>query len=198
MDKAFEKSARTFAQAATQGQWQSAEIAARELIALQPGNASLHYNLGLVQRRLGQEKAAAGALLEALRLDADHHNARFELGCALRELGDIEAAGNCFQTYLSSCPQDTDARLNAARIDLRLSALDNAAAHLDHLSENSADAHLLRAELARERSDIAAMRHHLAEAVRLEPSQKPTALKVASQGAAGRLPLDSARLYPAT
>ena len=198
MDPAFQKCASTFAEAAAKSRWQIAETAARTLVELQPGNASLHYNLGLVQRRLGQEKAAAGALLEALRLDADHHNARFELGCALLELGDIEAAGNCFQTYLSSCPQDTDARVNAARIDLRLSALDNAAAHLDHLPDHSADARLLRAELARERSDIAAMRHHLAEAVRLEPSQKPAALKVASQGAAGRLPLDSARLFAST
>jgi len=198
MDQTFQKCASTFAQAAAQGQWQSAETAARELVALQPGNASLHYNLGLVLRRLGREMDAAEALQEALRLDAGHHNARFERGCALLELGDIEAASNCFQTYLSSCPQDTDARLNAAHINLRLGALDNAAAHLDKLPEDCGGAHLLRAELSRERADIAAMRHHLAEAVRLEPSQKPAALKVVSQGAAGRLPLDSARLFAAT
>ncbi len=195
MNKAFENCARTFAQAAATGQWEVAEAAARKLAGLQPDNASLHYNLGLVLRRRGREMEATAALNEALRLDPGHHNARFELGCALIETGDLAGAATCLDDYLKASPKDLDARLNAARIALRLGDLDSAGEHLGHLPLENGDVHLLRAELARERADINAMRHHLAEAVRLEPAQKPAALKLANQGPAGRLPLDSRKLF---
>lgn len=77
---------------AVASRWKEAESAYRRAAALDPENASWHFNLGnqlLRQRRLLE---AIAAYAKALALDSDHGRARKNLIIASLEAGDIDTA----------------------------------------------------------------------------------------------------------
>jgi tetratricopeptide (TPR) repeat protein len=191
MNEAFQDNLQLFTRAVSHQDWETAEKAARSLLRLAPESAGLHYNLGLVLKHKGKLEDASSAFRSALNMDKTHQKARFELGCILTDQDKLQEALSCFTGYIATNADDEDALLNAARIALRLGDLDLASQYAGRLIRAGGDQLLLQAELSREEGDVQAMLHQLKQAVRHDPGLKAAALKIATQGAAGRMPLDA-------
>lgn len=179
--------AAAFAEAASRGDFAAALAALDGLVALEPRSAALHYNRAVALRRLGRAAEALAAADRALTLDGRHINARFERAAALMDLGRYEAR-QAFEDYLARAPGDADARLNLAILALRAAEPDVALAHLDERPGEAAA--LTRAEALR---DLGRLDEMEAALMGLPPA---AALKLRTQGAIGRLPLDPRRIGP--
>jgi tetratricopeptide (TPR) repeat protein len=177
--------AAAFAAAAERGDFAAALEALDALVALETRSAPLHYNRAVALRRLGRAAEALAAADRALALDPSHHNARFERAAALMDLGRPEAR-DAFTAYLARVPGDADALLNLARLALRSGDPAEALARLGDLPGEAAA--LVRAEALRDLGRLDEMEAALAG---VAPA---SALKVRTQGAVGRLPLDPGRL----
>ncbi|MEC9347714.1 MAG: tetratricopeptide repeat protein [Pseudomonadota bacterium] len=88
--------------------WPLAERLLRQLLALQPRDPGIHYNLGLVLWRRGDLKGAEAMLRATLGLSADHQNARFELASLLMEHGGLVEAIRLLDDYVTAVPRDGD------------------------------------------------------------------------------------------
>jgi tetratricopeptide (TPR) repeat protein len=177
--------AAAFAAAAARGDFAAALAALDGLLLLEPRSAALHYNRAVALRRLGRAEEALAAASRALALDGTHHNARFERAAALMDLGHSDARA-AFEAYLARVPGDGDARLNLARLALRAGDPVQAFAHVAGLAGEAAT--LARAEALRDLGRLDEMEAALADVV------PAAALKVRTQGAQGRLPLDPRRM----
>jgi tetratricopeptide (TPR) repeat protein len=191
MNEAFQDTLQQFTRAVSHHDWETAEKAARSLVRLAPESAGLHYNLGLVLKHKGKPEDASAAFRSALNIDKTHQKARFELGCILMDQDKLQEALSYFAGYIADNDDDEDALLNAARIALRLGDLDRASHYASRLIRTGGEQLLVQAELSREHGDVEAMLHQLKQAVRDDPGLKAAALKIASQGAAGRIPLNA-------
>jgi tetratricopeptide (TPR) repeat protein len=90
------------------------EVLARlqEMLRLDPNNAALHHDLGLMLLAAGQAEAAVHHLQEALRLNPTHVEAHTNLGVARREQYQLDEAARCFREALRLNPAYTPARNN--------------------------------------------------------------------------------------
>lgn len=183
------------------GDWRAAETALTALIAAAPGTtpgaASLLYNRGLVRKRLDQMADALGDFDAALSADPDHANAGFERSATLLDLGRVEEAERGFTAYLDRVPDDTDTLLTLARIRLRRGRPAEARVLLDRIGPSSAApaVTLARAEALRDCGEIDEARALLAGLDGSDPATAAARLKIATQGATGRVPLDPAQLF---
>lgn len=181
--------AAAFGRAVQAGDWPAAERALAALLRADPGNPALHYNRGLVLRRLGRPADAVAAHDAALARAPGHANAAFERAACLLDLGRLEVAEAGFTDYLAAVPGDADARLNRARIRLRQGRPGEALADLDGLAEAEPAVRLARAEALRDLRRLDEAEALLAARPGDAPELRAAALKLLSQGAVGRVRL---------
>lgn len=180
--------AAAFARAVQAGDWAAAERAVDALLRADPANPALHYNRGLVLRRLGRLADALAAHDAALQRAPDHANAAFERAACLLDIGRLAEAETGFSDYLARVPGDADARLNRACIRLRLGRPAEALADLDGLAE-APPVRLARAEALRDLRRLDEAEALLAPRPGDAPELRAAALKLLTQGAAGRVRL---------
>lgn len=175
--------------------WPAADAALTGLLGAAPGSASLLYNRGLVRKRLGNPTDALADLEAALAIEPQHANARFERASTLLDIGELEAAAEGFAAYLALVPDDDDALLNLGRLQLRLGRPHAASDTLARIEGDAPTVVLARAEALRDRGDVHGCRRLLAELDGHGAEIDAARLKVATQGAAGRISLDPAQLF---
>ncbi|APV50632.1 hypothetical protein BWI17_13605 [Betaproteobacteria bacterium GR16-43] len=76
----------------------------RQLVALQPGNPSLHHGLAIALKATGDHEAAGNAFVDALRLRPDYWEAAFNLGLMLDEDGETALAERAYRRALATNP----------------------------------------------------------------------------------------------
>jgi protein O-GlcNAc transferase len=81
----------------------------RQLLSADPGNAGVHYNLGLTYRQLGRNEEAVDAYVRALALKPVFPEAENNLGIALRNLWRIDEAIGAFQRAVALKPDFAEA-----------------------------------------------------------------------------------------
>ncbi|WP_162901266.1 tetratricopeptide repeat protein [Breoghania sp. L-A4] len=183
-----------FARAAQGQDWPAAEAALGLLLKTNPRNASLHYNLALVLKHQGRLDEALAAIGAALALEPAHQGALFEQAACSMDSGLLEAALDAFTTYLARFPEDTDARLNRARLLLRLGRAAEALADCDAVSQKTPDLLLVRAEALRDLGLLAEADAILRPLYRDAPALRPLIVKLMTQGSKGRVPLNASTL----
>ncbi len=100
-------------------------------LALDPGLAAAHTNLGGVAHRRGDAAEARAAFERSLALDPDQVEARFNLANLILEGGDLELAVAEFRRVLQIAPDFADAHYNLAVALERLGGRAQARAHLE-------------------------------------------------------------------
>ena len=128
---AVARAARLYGEAnalAAKGLADEAEAAYRRSLALDPGLAEAHNNLGNVLRAQGRTVEAAGAYREALARGLDHPLVHYNLASALRELGEEDEAERRFRLALAMQPAYAEALNNRANLLRELGRFDEAAA----------------------------------------------------------------------
>jgi DNA-binding transcriptional MerR regulator len=98
------------------GRWRRAAELYGELIALEPNNPVLHFNLGNVLAALKDVPSAADAFRRAVELDAGYAEAWNNLGGALVDLNRPAEASRAFRTARRLVPAFTQAVENLDRL----------------------------------------------------------------------------------
>lgn len=88
-----------------EGKLAEAATGYRQAVALQPGNATAHVNLGYALLELGQTGAAEQSLKEAVRLDDMNADAHFMLGSIFRAQGKLDPAAAHFRRAIAARPE---------------------------------------------------------------------------------------------
>jgi tetratricopeptide (TPR) repeat protein len=118
-----------------------AEACYQQALALDPGLAAAHTNLGGIAHRRGDASEARAAFERALALDPEQVEARFNLANLILESGDLELAVAEFRRVLQSAPDFADGHYNLAVALERLGGRAQARAHLErYLSLEHEDA----------------------------------------------------------
>jgi tetratricopeptide (TPR) repeat protein len=103
--------------AETAGSWGEAEQLYSRCLAREPGDATLHFNLGNVLRELGRLAEATAAFAKAAALDPEMAEAWFNLaGLAEVERKHVDAARR-YRRALAIDPDYADALFNLARLE---------------------------------------------------------------------------------
>jgi tetratricopeptide (TPR) repeat protein len=146
----------------------------RRAVAARPGDAAIHYNLGVAYQVLGRAAEAAACYREALRLQPDHADAHHNLGDILLTQGDHAAAQASLQQAVRLRPDFADAhnKLGAAYREQR--KWDEAVAAFRRATELAPERGAFHSNLAnvlisQGRAEEAL--HHYRQAVRLEPTE---------------------------
>jgi DNA-binding transcriptional MerR regulator len=103
----------------------------RRALALDPGLAPAHTNLGNIAYRGGDRGRARESFQTALALDPDQPEARFNLANLILEEGDLELAVAELRRVLQIAPEFADAHFNLAVALERLGGRAQARAHLE-------------------------------------------------------------------
>jgi tetratricopeptide (TPR) repeat protein len=103
-----------------------AEGAFRDALALAPGHAGAHNNLGLTLQRQGRAAEAIEEFRRALAADPSLADAHVNWGNAIENQGDVDAARAHYERAIELAPQSPDAWLNAASAAVELGLLDEA------------------------------------------------------------------------
>ena len=109
---------------------EQAQEAYRRALALDPGHADAHVNLGRLLHEAGDVGGAQAHYVQALELEPDHAIATFNLGVALEDAGQPGDALAQYERALAVDPGCADAHFNAARL---YELLGDRAAALRHL-----------------------------------------------------------------
>ncbi len=193
------EAASTLPRALAAQDWRLAKKALSRLLRADPQNASLHYNLGLVLRRMEQPGEALKSFAAALKHAPDHANALFEKASAEMDLGRMDAAEAGFAAYVARMADDADGWLNLARLRLRRDAAEDAATAFARALALRKDDKEARIGLAE--ADLRLGRDGGLEALRVLyadcPELRPRLLKAMSQGPRGRIPLSARALKSA-
>lgn len=118
------------------------ETAARLLqaaIAAEPGNASLHRDLGRAWTELGERSAAIAALLRATKLDPADASAAALLGRNFHEGRQAELALTAFTAAKRAAPDSAEIRNKHAMALINVGRLDDGLAELRELTRNFPD-----------------------------------------------------------
>jgi DNA-binding transcriptional MerR regulator len=110
---------------------EQAARAYRRALALDPGLAPAHTNLGNIAYRGGDRARARDSFQTALALDPDQPEARFNLANLILEEGDLELAVAELRRVLQIAPEFADAHFNLAVALERLGGRAAARAHLE-------------------------------------------------------------------
>jgi tetratricopeptide (TPR) repeat protein len=103
----------------------------RKALALDPGLAAAHNNLGQIAHAKGDTVPARASFEAALAIDPDQPEARFNLANLILESGDLELAVAEFRRVLQIQPDFADAHYNLAVALERLGGRAQARAHLE-------------------------------------------------------------------
>jgi tetratricopeptide (TPR) repeat protein len=103
----------------------------RRALALDPGLAPAHTNLGIIAYRRGDRSRAKESFETALAMDPDQPEARFNLANLILEEGDLELAVAELRRVLQIAPDFADAHFNLAVALERLGGRAQARAHLE-------------------------------------------------------------------
>ena len=102
----------------------------RQALALDPGHADSHVNLGCLAHEAGRLREAEQHYRAALATRPDDATAAFDLGVALEDLDRFDDARAAYERALASAPDCADAHYNLARLHDRLGDPDGAIRHL--------------------------------------------------------------------
>jgi tetratricopeptide (TPR) repeat protein len=97
-----------------------------QAIAAAGDRAEPYYNLGVVERRAGNERAAQARLAEALARNPKYAEAHYELGTGYLLARDPARALEAYRAALESRPGYAEALFGAARAELDLGKRDDA------------------------------------------------------------------------
>jgi protein O-GlcNAc transferase len=114
--------------AALQMQGKNALTAFQKTVALMPADAEAHFNLGVVQKSLGQLAEAVESYRRALKLNPAYAEAHGNLGNALKDLGQLDQAVASYRSALKIKPGSADAHNNLGTALRDLGQLDEAVA----------------------------------------------------------------------
>ena len=89
-------------------------------LALDPGHAETHVNLGRLLHEGGEAAAAETHYRAALSTRPDDATAAFNLGVALEDLGREQEALGAYERAIAADPVDADAHFNAANLCERM------------------------------------------------------------------------------
>ena len=177
--------------------WLTARKALTSLLKADPNNTALHYNLGLVFKRLERPEDALSSFDAALALDDSHANALFESAATLLDLERHGDAAARFDRYTALRPDDPDGWRNLGRISLHLNDTRKAARAYEEvmrLCPSDLDAEIGLAE-ARLRSGDDTDGDALRKLYAAHKGARPRLLKAMHQGPRGCVPLDARRLH---
>jgi DNA-binding transcriptional MerR regulator len=109
---------------------EQARSAYERALALDPGHADAHVNLGCLEHEAGRLETAERHYRAALTLRPADATAAFDLGVVLEDLGRLEQARAAYERSLASEPDSPDAHYNLARLHDRLGDTAAAIRHL--------------------------------------------------------------------
>ncbi|HJS38571.1 MAG TPA: tetratricopeptide repeat protein [Burkholderiales bacterium] len=113
----------------------------RMALAMAPGHAAAHLNLGGALQDQGRWPEALASFRKALALAPDLSEAHYNLGIVAYQSGDLPAAKAALARYLESKPDDRAALMTLAEAHFRSNELDDAARCLERLlTDHPADA----------------------------------------------------------
>ena len=98
----------------------------RRAIAIDPGHANAHNNLGVLLRASGEPQQAEAAYRTALQLNPAHIDAWTNLGILLNALKRTEEAAACYSKVITLRPKHRDARKLLAMAHCTLGEVDAA------------------------------------------------------------------------
>jgi len=98
----------------------------RRAIAIDPGHANAHNNLGVLLRARGEPQQAEAAYRTAIELNPAHIDAWTNLGILLNALKRIEEAAACYSKVITLRPKHRDARKLLAMAHCTLGEVDAA------------------------------------------------------------------------
>jgi tetratricopeptide (TPR) repeat protein len=156
-----------------QGQPKKAVEFISRAVALNPGAASFHCNLGEAYRVLGQLERAVSSCRTALQLQPNYPEAANNLGLALTGQGRIDEAISYYQQALQLRPEFPMAHNNLGSVLRGQGDTEKAAAHFRkalELDPNVAEAHSNLGQLLLEKGDPKGALRHCQEALRLRPN----------------------------
>ena len=104
---------------------------ARTAVALEPGNATAWFQLGLVEQDHGRDAAALAAYRQAVRRDPAEARIHNNAGTALERLGSARDAAAAYRAALACDPDYGPALVNLALLELRARRWAPAAARLE-------------------------------------------------------------------
>ena len=115
----------------TRGEFTAAAVEWAKALALQPEDASAHYNLGLALFQSGQTVRAIQEYESALQFSPDYPEAHNNLGSALSSLGRLDEAVVQFQKAVDLDPTRAGAQTNLATMLLREGRATEAIPHFE-------------------------------------------------------------------
>lgn len=92
-----------------------AESAARDAVALDPGNADAHLRLGEIHFRMGHKKAGVESYRRAQALEPEEAKARVRLANGLMDIGETAEAEDLCLQFISTDPDNPDLWLALGR-----------------------------------------------------------------------------------
>ncbi|MDG2050827.1 MAG: tetratricopeptide repeat protein [Myxococcota bacterium] len=178
------------------GEFEQALPLLEKAVAREPGDAFLHYALGITAVQQGKNVLAAAALQRAVELEPDLPGAQAELGLTLARLGEREAALDHLLEALLQGPDDPDVLLQLGILDADEGEFDRAlryfaeAADID--PEIAGAAWYESAGVALDQGDLEAATRYLEQAAASTGSE--TAAKEAREMLAALSPAPPRRL----
>ncbi|MDD3517033.1 MAG: tetratricopeptide repeat protein, partial [Chromatiales bacterium] len=142
------------------------------VLALAPGLAVAHSNLGNALKALGRRVEAEASYRRALAIQPDFLDAWYNLGNTLRDAGRIEEAIDAFRQALVRNPRHPAVLNNLAVCELAVDALDAAIEHLDtalELAPEFADAHNNLGNALRRKDDDVGAEASYRKAIAVDP-----------------------------
>jgi len=102
---------------ARQGRYEEARVALEKAVAIDPGNAFILNNLGLVMRRLGRIDEATRAYAAAIQFNPGYAVTYKNYGILLEQNGETRRAIDAYRRYASLAPSAPDAAKVSQRAD---------------------------------------------------------------------------------
>lgn len=121
--------------AALQMQRKEALSAFQKTAELMPNDAEAHFNLGVVQKSLGQLDDAVTSYRAAVKIKTDYAEAHANLGNTLKELGLSQEAANSYRRALQLQPNYVDTHFNLGNTLKELGRFDEAIISYRHALE---------------------------------------------------------------
>jgi tetratricopeptide (TPR) repeat protein len=143
-----------------------------EAVAIDPGHAPAHCNLGVALAELRQFAGALASYDRAVALNPDYAVAHSNRGNAQRELGRAEAALASLERAIAINPEFAQAYLNRGRVLQQLARWDEALADYDRalaIDPELVQAHSNRGMVLRELNQFAAALESYDRAIALDP-----------------------------